>query len=235
MSGPDTLPVGGSGAMFDRIATRYDLVNRVISLGLDEGWRAQAAEALAPASTRPRILDLATGTGDLAVAIARKYPTASVVGLDPSSGMLDVARAKIGAAALDARISLIVGDAQQLPFDDASFDGATIAFGIRNVPDRPRALAETKRVLRPGARLVVLELAEPNGLLGPLARWHVHRLVPTVGAWLSGAREYDYLQRSIARFPTPTEFATMMSSAGLETVSFRPLTFGAATLYTGVA
>ncbi len=232
MSSP-AAPRAGSGAMFDRIAARYDLVNRVISLGLDHGWRERAVHALA-LDRGARVLDLATGTGDLAIAIATRHPDARVVGLDPSNGMLDVARRKRDAAALSERVELVGGDAQHLPFEDATFDGSTIAFGIRNVPDRSRALREMRRVLRPGARAVVLELAEPEGVLGPLARWHVHRVVPTLGAWLSGAPEYDYLQRSIARFPPPAAFAALMTDAGFARISWSSLTFGAATLYVGI-
>jgi demethylmenaquinone methyltransferase/2-methoxy-6-polyprenyl-1,4-benzoquinol methylase len=135
-----------------------------------------------------------------------------------------------------ASVEYVVGDAEALPFDAASFDGATIAFGIRNVPGRARALTEMRRVLRAGGRAVVLELAEPeSGVLGPLARWHVHHVVPTVGAWLSGAPEYDYLQQSIAKFPTPAVFAETMREAGFTSVEWSSLTFGAVTLYVGVA
>lgn len=225
---------GGSGEMFDRIADRYDLVNRVISLGLDRSWRTRSVRALGlPA--RARVIDVATGTADLAIAIAAAHPDANVVGLDPSSGMLEVGKRKVAAAGLGERVSLVVGDGQALPFEDASFDGATIAFGIRNVPDRPRALREMRRVLRAGARLAVLELAEPEGILGPLARWHVHTVVPTIGAVLSGAPEYDYLQRSIAKFPPPDAFAAIVRESGFARVDWEPMTFGAATLYVGVA
>jgi demethylmenaquinone methyltransferase/2-methoxy-6-polyprenyl-1,4-benzoquinol methylase len=221
--------------MFDRIAERYDLVNRVISLGLDRGWRSRAVDALALGS-QALVLDVASGTGDLAIATAERHRDARVVGLDPSTGMLEIARRKSKSSGLASRVDFVTGDAQALSFADASFDGATIAFGIRNVPDRMLALREMRRVLRPLARLVVLELAEPeNGVLGPLARWHVHHVVPTVGAWLSGAREYDYLQRSIAKFPVPSAFADLLRDAGFAQVTWSPLTFGAATLYVGVA
>lgn len=226
---------GGSGAMFDRIAGRYDVVNRVISLGLDRSWRERAVRALALPDLG-HVLDVATGTGDLALAVATRHARARVVGLDPSRGMLDVARKKARQAGLSSRVELLEGDAEALPFEDRVFDGATIAFGIRNVPDRVRALCEMRRVVRPNGRVVVLELAEPtDGLLGPLARWHVHHLVPAVGAWLSGAPEYDYLQRSIAKFPTPDAFAQLMREAGLASVEWSSLTFGAATLYVGIA
>ena len=225
---------GGSGEMFDRIADRYDLVNRVISLGLDRSWRTRAVRAL-QLRAGARVLDVATGTADLAIAIAAAHPDAEVVGLDPSSGMLEIGKRKVAAAGLAERVSLVTGDGQALPFEAAHFDGATIAFGIRNVPDRPLALREMRRVLRDGARLAVLELAEPEGILGPLARWHVHHVVPTIGAIISGAPEYDYLQRSIAKFPPPDAFAAIMRESGFARVDWEPMTFGAATLYVGVA
>ena len=225
----------GSGAMFDRIAPRYDLLNRLISFGLDRGWRTRAATAIADRE-HLQILDVATGTGDLALALAATHGSAHIVGVDPSARMVELADRKARARGLEARVSFGAGAAESLPYDDARFDAVTIAFGIRNVTDRPRALREMRRVLRPGGQLVVLELAEPReGLLGPLARWHVHHVVPAVGAWLSGAREYRYLQASIARFPEPAQFASMLEEAGFERVAWSALTFGAATLYMGTA
>jgi demethylmenaquinone methyltransferase/2-methoxy-6-polyprenyl-1,4-benzoquinol methylase len=129
---------------------------------------------------------------------------------------------------------LVEGDAQSLPFPDRSFDGVCIAFGIRNVPDRPKALREMARVTRPGGRIAILELSEPDGgLLAPFARFHVHTLVPTLGALLSGAREYRYLQRSIAAFPKAHDFGQVMTAAGIELVALTPLTFGVCHLYVG--
>ncbi|HLU66954.1 MAG TPA: ubiquinone/menaquinone biosynthesis methyltransferase, partial [Kofleriaceae bacterium] len=206
----------GSGAMFDRIARRYDLLNRVLSLGLDRAWRRRTAAAL-ELGAAPRVLDLATGTGDLALAILRRHPDATVVGIDPSAAMLAIARDKIARRGLARSVELQVGIAEQLPLADASVDAVTIAFGLRNVPDRERALREMARVTRPGGRVAVLELGEPRGrVLGPLARFHIHRVVPRLGALLSGAREYRYLERSIAAFPPPEEVAAMMVRAGLE-------------------
>lgn len=221
----------GSGAMFDRIAGRYDLLNRIISLGLDQRWRRKTVRALEIAEGE-RVLDLATGTADLALLIARLHPTVSVVGLDPSRGMLDVAERKLVAASLTERIKLVEGDAQALPFPDRHFDRVCMAFGIRNVPDRGRALAEMARVTRPGGRIAILELAEPRpGVLGSAARFHVHSVVPWLGSLLSGSREYRYLQRSIAAFPSASEFAQRMGASGLEVLACEPLTFGVATLY----
>ena len=229
---PAVLPAEirpGSGAMFDRIARRYDLVNRVLSMGIDRAWRRRAARALGDAG---RVLDLATGTADLAIAVARALPAARVVGSDPSEGMIAIGRDKLVALGLADRVELGMGDAQELPFADRSFDGVTIAFGIRNVPDRPRALAEMARVTRDGGRIVILELTEPRGgLIAPLARFHVHWLVPRLGALLSGAQEYRYLEKSIAKFPSAEEFAGVMESAGLRMVAVEPLTFGVAHLF----
>ncbi len=230
-SGP--LPRGGSGEMFDNIADRYDLLNRVLSLGIDQRWRRRTIAALELGSDA-RVLDLATGTGDLALMIARRSPTAQVVGLDPSAGMLKVARDKVAAKGLEQRIELVLGDAERLPFEAESFDAVTIAFGIRNVPDRAAALREMRRVLRPGRKAAILELGEPRGgLLGPLARFHVHTVVPWLGALLSGAREYRYLQQSIAAFPPPEQFAALMQQSGFSEVRVHPLHFGVCHLYVG--
>jgi demethylmenaquinone methyltransferase/2-methoxy-6-polyprenyl-1,4-benzoquinol methylase len=216
--------------MFDAIAARYDAVNRVISLGADQRWRRRAARALG--DDPARVLDLATGTADLAIAAARMHPAATVLGTDPSREMLAVGRAKVARTGLEGRVALMLGDAQAIDAGDASFDACSIAFGIRNVSDRPRALREMARVVRPGGRIVVLELAEPTiPILGGLARWHVHKLVPAVGAALSGAREYRYLERSIAAFPPREAFARIMDEAGLSVLEASPLTFGVATIF----
>jgi demethylmenaquinone methyltransferase/2-methoxy-6-polyprenyl-1,4-benzoquinol methylase len=223
--------VAGSGAMFDAIAARYDLLNRILSLGIDQRWRTRTVAALAlPPSGRA--LDLATGTADLALRIAATHAGGSVVGLDPSQRMLDVGRTKVERAGLGARVELVHGDAEALPWPDASFDGVCIAFGIRNVKDRPRALSEMARVTRPGGRVAILELSEPRGgIFSPIARFHVHSVVPWLGALLSGAREYRYLQQSIAAFPPADEFAEIMRGAGLNVLEVRALTFGVCHLY----
>ncbi len=221
----------GSGAMFDGIAARYDLVNRVISLGIDQSWRRKTVLALNLGAAH-RVLDLATGTADLAIQVAGTEPTATVVGLDPSGKMLDVGRVKVERAALESRVELVQGDAQALPFADDSFDSVCIAFGIRNVPDRKKALREMARVTRAGGRVAILELSEPRGgLLGALARFHIHTVVPYVGALLSGVKEYQYLQRSIAAFPPADEFAALMQSSNLTVIGVHPLTFGVCHLY----
>jgi demethylmenaquinone methyltransferase/2-methoxy-6-polyprenyl-1,4-benzoquinol methylase len=223
----------GSGQMFDGIAAKYDFVNRVISLGIDQSWRRRTVRAL-ELTSGARVLDLATGTGDLALLAANAEPTSRVVGLDPSDKMLEIARAKVEKAGLLGRVELVTGDAETLPFPDASFDGVCMAFGIRNVPDRDRALREMARVTRPGGKVAILELSEPRGgILGPLARFHVHTVVPYMGALLSGAPEYRYLQRSIAAFPPAEEFAERMQLAGFRVEPPHALTFGVCHLYVG--
>jgi demethylmenaquinone methyltransferase/2-methoxy-6-polyprenyl-1,4-benzoquinol methylase len=225
------MPALGSGEMFDRIAARYDFVNRVLSLGLDQRWRRRVVRSL-NLGERPRVLDVATGTGDLAIEIARARPSATVIGLDPSSGMLGVARQKLEKRGLADRVQLVVGDAQELPQQNCEVDAATIAFGIRNVPDRGKALRELARVVRPGGRVAVLELGEPRrGLLAAAARLHCHHVVPRLGGWLSGSREYAYLQKSVTAFPPAEEFAALMRASGLDVLDVIPLTFGACTIY----
>jgi demethylmenaquinone methyltransferase/2-methoxy-6-polyprenyl-1,4-benzoquinol methylase len=219
--------------MFDKIAARYDLLNRLLSLGVDQAWRQATVSELGTVGAG-RVLDIATGTGDLALLIATKHPLAEVVGLDPSSKMLDVAREKVGARGLADRVRLELGTAEELPYPDRHFDAVSIAFGIRNVPDRLRALREMARVSRGGGRVAILELSEPrSGLMGPVARFHVHTVVPWLGGLLSGSREYRYLQRSIAAFPPPSEFAAMMEQAGLQVLRVVPFTFGVCHLYVG--
>lgn len=226
----------GSGRMFDGIAKHYDRANFWLSLGLDARWRKRCVRALGlgngEGKGEARILDLATGTADVALTAARALPAAAVVGIDPAAAMLEIGRQKIATQALNERVTLELGDAQALRFEAASFDGATMAFGIRNVPDREQALREIARVLKPGARLALLEFAEPQGsVLSALTRWYMRRVVPRLGAWLVRAPEYAYLQASIAAFPQPADFAEQIQKAGFATVSFKALHWGACWLF----
>ncbi len=219
----------GSGAMFDAIADRYDLLNRLMSMGRDRVWRFRTSAVLGS----PRhVLDLATGTGDLALDVARMHPEARVTGLDTSERMLAIGRAKTERAGLADRVEYVHGDAQYLPFANHTFDAITMAFGIRNVPERSLALAEMVRVAKPDARIAVLELTEPQGQwLGALARLHVHWMVPAMGAMISGAREYAYLSRSIAKFPAPDAFVTIANNEGLQLMKKEAFAFGACHLF----
>ena len=226
----------GSGQMFDRIANRYDLLNRIISFGIDRRWRAQLLTELGKGKTSGTFLDVATGTADVALAIAGKWDASKVIGLDPSVGMLEVGRLKVSKKLLGGRVELVEGDAQAMAFEDDTFSGACISFGIRNVPDRLKGLKEMCRVVEPGGKVVILELSEPpSGVMGFFAKLHVHHFVPWLGALLSGSSEYRYLQVSIAAFPPPHAFEDMMREAGLNDVSSKRLTFGTAHLYVGTA
>lgn len=213
-----------SPALFDRIATTYDRVNRVLSFGVDSLWRKQVVRRL----PRGAILDLACGTGELALAIAEKEGV-QVTGLDLSEGMLEVARRRTDGHG----ITLIHGDAQQLPLPEASFDATTIAFGIRNVPDVPAALAEMHRVLRPGGQALILEFSLPtNRLVRALHCFYLRHILPRVGGWISGDREaYRYLNTTIESFPYGEDFLALVRGAGFSECRATPLTLGIATLY----
>lgn len=226
---------GGSGQMFDAIASRYDVLNRIMSMGLDQSWRRKAVAAL-ELKTSDHVLDLATGTGDLAIMMASSIPGLKVTGVDPSANMIGVGKEKVVAQALTERVNLEIGDGQALPFEDNTFDGAVVSFGIRNFPNRLAGLKEMCRVTRPGRKVVILELSEPRqGITAPFARAYIHHVVPMLGAAISGQKEYRYLQRSIQAFPEAQDFVTLMEEAGLVDAYARSLSFGAVHLYVGTA
>lgn len=220
--------------MFDGIAPRYDFLNHFLSAGLDRRWRARAVRTLRLTSDA-RVLDLCTGTGDLAIAAVTRAPRARIVGVDFAPVMLRIGAEKIRAAALGTRIALVRGDATRIPVRDAWADAATIGFGIRNVSDPERALAELARVLKPGARLVVLEFGEP---VVPGVRqvynWYFRVVLPRLGRLVSKHESaYSYLPASVGAFPSPTRFAAMISSQGFHDVTAVPLSLGIVYLYAG--
>ena len=227
----DKTPSRISG-MFDAIAPRYDLLNRVLSAGLDQRWRRRAVEALAlPAGAA--VLDLCTGTADLAIAIATRHRDASVAGVDFSGAMLGFGQKKIHGAELAGRIRLVRGDAARIPLMDASCDAATIAFGIRNVAEPERALAELARVLRPGARLAILEFGQPRiPGIRTLYSWYFRYLLPAVGRLVSHHQSaYSYLPASVGDFPPPAEFVRTIERHHFVSVKAAPLTLGIVYLY----
>lgn len=231
---PSTL---GSGVFFDDIAPRYDLLNRIISLGMDTDWRRQAISQALPAHS---FLDVSTGTADLAIAVAKKSPSIRVVGIDPSREMLARGREKITKMGRSLNnIRLIEGVAERLPFDDESFDAVVCAFGVRNFQNREKGLREMVRVLKSGGKLVVLELSMPHGdsIWDVMARVFVKEVMPKLASLLSGnSRAYQYLSASMDSFPRADEFKNMLREAGLSVMQHKRLApFGQGPdLYTAV-
>lgn len=224
-----------SWKMFDRIAFRYDLLNRLLSFRQDVGWRKQMARRL-PAGDALRILDLATGTCDVLLGLYRySGRVAKGVGLDMSANMLAHGSRKIAEQGLTDCMSLVRADAETIAARDDTFDATTIAFGIRNVPDVVRALAEMRRVLRPGGRALVLEFSLPsNVVMRTIYLLYFRHVLPFVGGMISGDRTaYRYLNESVEQFPYGEAFCELMRNAGYRNVQATPMTFGIATLYEG--
>lgn len=210
--------------MFGRIAPRYDLANHLLSGGIDFAWRRLAARTV-KAWEPARVLDLATGSGDLALAIARQLPKAEITAADFSPAMLAIARAK-GVA------RTVVADALQLPFADSSFDCVTVAFGLRNMADWGAALREMARVLSDGGHLLILDFSVPTGALRPAYRFYLHKILPRVAALVTGQKQaYDYLGDSIEKFPSGREMVELVETNGFDAASARALTGGVATMY----
>jgi demethylmenaquinone methyltransferase/2-methoxy-6-polyprenyl-1,4-benzoquinol methylase len=220
-----TLAPDSVRTMFDRIAPVYDVMNRVMTAGLDMRWRRLAARA----AVRPgdRVLDAACGTGDLAIA-DKKAGAERVTGLDFSPKMLERARRK-------ADLDWVEGDMLALPFADATFDAATVGFGVRNVADLELALRELRRVLRPGGRLAILEITQPRGPLKPFFSLWFDRIVPLLGRVLPGGAAYTYLPASVKRFPPAEGLVELLAGCGFGRVEFRLLGGSIVALHTGVA
>ena len=220
-------------AMFDNIAPAYDRLNHTLSLSVDRIWRRRVVRIVGRLHPR-RVLDMATGTGDLAVMMARSIPEAHIKGVDLSEGMLDVARRKVAARGLEERVTLEAGDAETAVAAAGSVDVVTVAFGVRNFGDLGRGLAELSRALRPGGRIVILEFSTPTmPVFGRLYDWYSHRVLPRIGGWLSHDRQaYDYLPRSVDEFPQPEEFLTILAAAGFRDCRARSQSFGIAQIYT---
>jgi demethylmenaquinone methyltransferase/2-methoxy-6-polyprenyl-1,4-benzoquinol methylase len=218
--------------MFDRIAGVYDLMNTAMTAGLHHRWRERAAER-AELAAGNRALDVCCGTGDLALALARRCgPAGEVIGCDFSERMLDLARAK--AARDGAAVRFEWADALQLPYEDQSFDAVAVGFGVRNLADLDRGLAEMARVLRPGGRLVILEITEPRR--PPLSLFYslwFDRIVPRLGAVAGDASAYTYLPESVKRFPAPEGLAESMDAAGLDRVRWLLLAGGIIAIHSG--
>lgn len=233
MKGPETSRIQ---SLFDSIAGDYDKLNHILSLGVDRSWRRRALKWIVDGPAPAKILDIACGTGDFSIAIARhsEAPT-TVTGVDLSEGMLEVMRRKVHDSNLSGRITAEQGNSEDMRFGNNSFDRATIAFGIRNFENREKALKEILRVLKPDGRLVILELSVPSN---PVLRWmyclYFTKVLPRIGAWVSGDRAaYNYLPASVLKFPGKDEWMATMRGCGFRNVSHKAFTFGICRMYIG--
>jgi demethylmenaquinone methyltransferase/2-methoxy-6-polyprenyl-1,4-benzoquinol methylase len=220
--------------MFDSISWRYDLLNHLLSANVDVIWRRKAMKELKP--LRPKlILDVATGTGDLAIQAVKSLDPEKVIGVDISTGMLDIAKKKIEAKGLDQRIELKRGDSENLPFEENKFDAVIVAFGVRNFENLEKGLAEMLRVLKPGGKVVVLEFSKPDRF--PFREFYglyFRFVVPIVGRLISKDKSaYDYLPESVHAFPRGKTFVDILDRLGYKNTACKPLTFGISSIYTG--
>lgn len=220
--------------MFDRIAPTYDLLNHTLSFNIDRLWRRRVVRLVRRMAPH-RILDVATGTGDLAIAMARRIDGVHVLAVDLSEGMLDVARRKVEDRGLDGRIVLDRADAEHLDVATASVDVATVAFGVRNFGDLAAGLRELARTLKPGGKVVILEFSRPaNPIFRALYEFYSCRILPRIGGLISrDRRAYEYLPASVGEFPGPAEFLKILEAAGFRNCKARSQSFGIAQIYVG--
>jgi demethylmenaquinone methyltransferase/2-methoxy-6-polyprenyl-1,4-benzoquinol methylase len=220
--------------MFDSIAPKYDLLNRVLSAGIDKGWRKKAIDLLIPLQPKS-ILDIATGTADFALEAERLKP-AAIKGVDISEQMLAVGRKKIAERKLSGVITLERGDSEQLQFADNTFDAVTVAFGVRNFENLEKGLIDMLRVLKPGGMAVILEFSQPQQFpVKQFYRFYSRYILPTIGQLVSKERSaYEYLPESVAAFPYGKQFTDILENCGYSATVYYPLTFGIAGIYTGI-
>ena len=223
-----------SWKMFDEISPRYDLLNHLLSFGLDILWRKKLGTFL-PKGTELNVLDLATGTGDVLITLAQNKNIKKGYGIDLADKMLEIGRTKIKHLDLNNKLVLQHGDANQIPFENNKFDVITMAFGIRNTPDPKAVLTEMHRVLNDGGRVLILEFSLPNNkFIRGVHLFYLRNIVPLVGALFSGHYQaYRYLNQTIETFPYGENFCQLMHSAGLKNITAHPLMFGAASIYQG--
>jgi demethylmenaquinone methyltransferase/2-methoxy-6-polyprenyl-1,4-benzoquinol methylase len=222
-------------SMFNTIAPKYDLMNRLMTFGIDKRWRSITVKTLKKAGVQ-NVLDIATGTGDLAIKLAKEIDDSHITGIDLSEGMINVGKTKVEQAGLSNRITLATADALQMPFADNSFDAITVAYGVRNFEHLDKGYAEMLRVLRPGGMLCVLELTPPSSpIVKPFYAAYTRGIIPVVGRLLSNdKRAYTYLPESIAAVPARQDMLNLMSKAGFSDTTYRSFTFGVCTLYTAL-
>lgn len=220
--------------MFDNIAPAYDRLNHILSMQIDKLWRRNVVKLIRRFGAQ-RVVDMATGTGDLAIAIAKAIPQAQIVGVDLSQGMLDEAKRKIEADGLAERISLECCCAEELTIESESCDAVSVAFGVRNFGDLEIGLSEMARILRPGGHMVVLEFSTPrNWFIAPIYRFYSHKILPFIGGLISkDRRAYDYLPASVDEFASPEEFIAVLKKVGLTDCYARSQSFGIAQIYVG--
>ena len=220
--------------MFDNIAPKYDMLNHTLSAGIDKIWRRKVVNIVK--RLKPQMVaDIATGTGDLAISIAKRVKGVKVMGIDPSKGMLEVAKKKVNEASLAESITLEVGSAEQLSsISDNTFDAVTVAFGVRNFGNLEQGLKEIFRVLRPGGSVVILEFSNPtNPIISRLYKWYSHKILPRIGGAISKDRSaYEYLPASVDEFPQPKRFTEILTQVGFSDSRARSLSFGIAQIYT---
>ena len=221
-------------SMFDSIAKKYDFLNRFLSLGIDQGWRKKAISYL---KEKPldHLLDIATGTADMALMAFKQIHPKKITGIDISEGMMQYGRIKIAEKGLENIIQLTLGDSTEIPFEDAQFDGAMVAFGVRNFANLEKGLTEINRVLQPGSRLVVLEFSQPSSFwFKPIYTLYMKWITPTVGKLFSGNKEaYAYLNESVIAFPEGKAFLQVLEKAGFKYVQQEKLTLGICSIYIG--
>lgn len=220
--------------MFDAISPTYDKLNHLLSFGMDRLWSRRLVRSVAK-SGPDRILDVATGTGDIALAMCRKINGVRVTGIDISSGMLRIAEKKAWEKECGG-VDFMCGDAEDIPLEDSMFDVVTAAYGVRNFENIVSGLREMYRVLSSGGEVFILEFSMPrNKLFGSLYRFYFRRILPVIGGWVSSDREaYEYLPRSVGGFPDKTIFLRMLENAGFVECKAQSLTFGVAQIYTGL-
>lgn len=221
--------------MFDNIAPSYDQLNHLFTLGIDKGWRKKMIQSIA--KNNPKyILDVATGTGDVAIKTARMIQDAQIIGIDLSKGMLELGEKKVKEAGFSDRISFAQGDSEALNFDDNTFDAVTVAFGVRNFENLERGLAEMNRVLKPGGQAVVLEFSMPQGFIFKnLYKFYSKYIMPLIGKLRSGDKSaYSYLFESVQQFPYGQSFINILKQTGYKEITAKELFFGICTIYNGV-
>jgi len=221
--------------MFDEVSSKYDLLNRILTFGLDIGWRKQVVKIVDKhnQTTHKKVLDIATGTGDLAIMLA-KINDAKITGLDISKGMLDVGIKKVKEKKLENRIDMVLGDSEKLPFKDSTFDAITVGFGVRNFEDLDKGLTEIYRVLKKEGVFVVLETSQPQKFpMKQLFKFYSKYVIPTVGGMFSKDKKaYNYLPESAAKFPYGEAFNNILLKNGFNTAVNKPVAFGISTIYT---